>query len=716
MRQNLRAQNARKQLVRWIGVVTVFAIVGSAAATLYGRAAMRNYGWSADAAWRKSLWRTQLFALKAKGDVPTLSWRELWDMSWHRGGFGMERVPREGISLDGSVHNPYISKEDNEAGAKIFHQYCAPCHGGDGSGWHAAPLNRSGLKHGDTDLSIYQVLRDGVPGTAMPAAPVSVQQRWQLVGYIRMLQLKAADDKTDDKSTRFALNVTPDQILAAGTRQDEWLTYSGSLDGHRYTPLNEITPANASQLRIRWVHELESNGPMESTPLVISGVLFFSEPPSDVVAVEARTGKTLWRYDRKLPDDGPYCCGRVNRGLAVLGHTLFLESLDGYLVALNANTGEKMWEVQVARPSDGYSLTGAPLIVGRSVIVGVAGGEFGTRGFLNAYDSESGRQIWRFDTIPGPGEPGHETWQNDAWRSGGGGTWVTGSYDQALDLLYWGVGNPGPDFIGEVRPGDNLYTNSVIALHASTGKLAWHFQFTPHDDHDWDSNQTPILADIPVGNTMRKVICWANRNGFYYVLDRVTGEYLTGKSFVDLNWATGLDTRGRPILSDEGDEVSNTGRLTRPGVGGGTNWQNPAYDPKKGLIFVHATESASVFTKADVPQRGHMGIYAGSAGSQTTPPIPVVRALDAATGLMKWERYSPRIEYTHGFGGLLATGGGLVFGSSGGSVFADNSANGQQVWSVSLGTDTRAAPISFTLDGRQVILVSTSRAMFLFGL
>jgi len=710
--------NARRRIAQGTGAVAVLAAVAivSVGMTSYARSTLRNNGWTLQAAWRKTTWRGELFALKAKGDIPGLSWGELWHMTNHRGGFGMERLPREGISLDGSVHNPYVTKADYEAGAKLFRRQCAACHGGDGSGWHAAPLNRPGLKHGDTDLSIYQVLRDGVPGTAMAPPSVSIVERWQLVGYIRTLQLRNGAAKTDENLSRRGVAVSSEQVLAAGTREDEWLTYSGSLDGHRYTPLSEMTPANVSQLRIRWVHELESNGPMESTPLVVDGVLFFTEPPSDVVAVDARTGRTLWRYDRKIAEDGPFCCGRVNRGLAVLGRTLFLGSLDGYLVALNANTGEKLWETQVARLSNGYSLTAAPLIVGRSVVVGVAGGEFGTRGYLAAYDVESGHQLWKFDTIPGPGEPGHETWKNDAWRSGGGGTWVTGSYDPALDLLYWGVGNPGPDFIGEVRPGDNLYTNSVVALHASTGKLAWYFQFTPHDEHDWDSNQTPILADVPVGHTTRKVICWANRNGFYYVLDRVTGEYLTGTSFVDLNWATGLDAHGRPMLSQEGDEVSNTGRLTKPGVGGGTNWQNPAYDPKRHLVFVHATESASVFTKSDVPQRGHMGIYAGSAGSQTAPPTPVVRALDAATGVKKWERDSPPLEYTHGFSGLLATGGGLVFGASGGTVFAVNSANGQQVWSAKLGTDTRAAPISFSIDGRQVIAVSTSRALFVFGL
>jgi len=294
--------------------------------------------------------------------------------------------------------------------------------------------------------------------------------------------------------------------------------------------------------------------------------------------------------------------------------------------------------------------------------------------------------------------------------------WVTGSYDPALDLLYWGVGNPGPDFNGDVRPGDNLFTNSVVALHASTGKLAWHFQFTPHDEHDWDSDQTPILADIPLNNTTRKVICWANRNGFYYVLDRVTGEYLAGTPFVELNWAKRLDAAGRPILVDSG-QVSKAGRLTKPGVGGATNWQNPAYDLKNGLVFIPATEGASVFTKADAPHRGDAGIYVGSAGSEAEPPTPVVRALDVATGAKKWEHFSPPAEeHAHGYSGLLATGGGLVLGASGGTVFALNSANGHEVWSVQLGADTRAAPISFTVGGRQVIVVSTMRAMFLFGL
>jgi alcohol dehydrogenase (cytochrome c) len=288
----------------------------------------------------------------------------------------------------------------------------------------------------------------------------------------------------------------------------------------------------------------------------------------------------------------------VNRGLAVLGSTLFWETLDGYLLALDANTGNVLWQTQVASPSDGYTLTGAPLVVNRLVVAGVAGGEFGIRGFLAAYDADTGKQVWKFLTIPGPGEPGHETWENDAWRTGGGPTWNTGSYDPSLDLLYWGVGNPAPDFSGNVRPGDNLFTNSVIALHASTGKLAWYFQFTPHDEHDWDSAQTPILAELSINGTKRQVICWANRNGFYYVLDRVTGEFLTGVPFIEQNWAEGLDSAGRPRLVSS-QSISNTGQLIKPGVLGGTNWQNAAYDEKKGLkrlVFSRNLQTRSVGT------------------------------------------------------------------------------------------------------------------------
>ena len=667
--------------------------------------------------WKMVAWRVRLFTRKAEGHIPDLSWHELWFMTHVHSGFGLEGFVNGGLSLQGAISNPFVTSHDHEAGRQIFRQRCAMCHGAEGIGGHAPALNRSGLSHGDSDLAIYRTVRDGISQTGMAPVAMSPYERWQVIGYLRTLQLATSNRSTEQLSP-INVQVSVEQVRSAGSHADQWLTYSGSLDGRRYSPLTEINPQNVSRLRLRWIRQVATaEGKVESTPIVADGIVFTTEPPSDVVALDVKTGELRWRYRRNLPDKLPTCCSRSNRGLAVLGNTLFLATLDGHLVAINASDGEVIWETQVVHPADGFTMTGAPLIVNGSVVVGVAGGEFGIRGFLAAYNALSGEQQWRFNTIPGPGEFGHDTWKTDAWRTGGGPTWITGSYDPSLDLVYWGVGNPAPSLLGDVRPGDNLFTDSVIALNASSGKLAWYFQFTPHDEHDWDSVQTPILAEIPVKGVLRRVICLANRNGFYYVLDRTTGEFLTGVPFVEQNWAKGLDSKGRPILYS-GSEVTTSGRLTRPGVGGGTNWQNAAMDLKRELIIIPATEGASVFTKSAHPQRGAFGFYPGSAGDSNEQPDPVVRALDVETGTKKWEHYLPnwKESYGYGYSGLLATGGGLVFGASGGFAFAIDSATGRELWRLFLGGDTYAPPISFTADGHQVILIAAGRALFMFGL
>jgi alcohol dehydrogenase (cytochrome c) len=670
-------------------------------------------GASSQKFWHSLTWRIQFYTRKAMGGVPDLSWSEVLKMTHPDSGFVLTSTVTEGRSLDAAVINPYVTAADNDKGAAIFRQRCTACH--DGTGTRAPLLDRPGLKHGDSDLAIYKTLRDGIPDTAMPPAELSFAERWQVVGYIRALQIKSSEASAA-KPSRPSIQVSSDDLRAAGTRTDQWLTYSGSMSGLRYSPLAEITPQNVAQLRTRWIQQFDTiDRVIEATPIVVGGTLFITEPPANIIAYDTKSGNQVWKYERPVPDDLPACCGRVNRGLAILGSTLFLGSLDGRLVAVDANTGKLVWETEVANPSDGYTMTGAPLIANGSVVVGVAGGEYGIRGFLAAYDPVTGKEKWKFNTIPGPDEPFHETWEGDSWKTGGGPTWITGSYDPSLDLLYWGVGNPGPVYIGAKRPGDNLYTDSVIALNASTGKLAWHFQFTPHDEHDWDSNQTPILADIPIGGAVRKVICWANRNGFYYVLDRATGEFLTGAPFVKQNWADGLDQAGRPILTQG---ATAAGRLTSPGVGGGTNWQNPAFDPRQGLVFVPATEGSSIYTKSDPDRigRGQNGMFVGSGGAMAAPPIPFVRALDAATGKRKWEYASPSSTELPAYSGLLATAGGLVFGASSGSVFALDAATGKELWRGSFGGDTRAAPITFTVDGRQLIAVSVGRALFVLGL
>jgi alcohol dehydrogenase (cytochrome c) len=658
--------------------------------------------------WTEASCRMLLYLQKAQGKVPQLSWSELLRLSSQRGlGFHCAEGRADlGFSSVASV-------EDRRVGARIFHDRCSGCHGNDGSGGSTAPsLTTSTFSHGDSDLAIYQVVRDGVPGTAMPPSGLSLSELLRITAYVKTLQAHLPEGP---EPSRLTINVSSERLQAAGKNTNEWLTYSGSHDGRRYTSLAEITPSNVARLRPRWIKQFdirEQN--IEATPLVVDGVIFFAADAANVLALNAKTGDVIWQHKRPIPAGLPLV-EVVNRGLAVSGSTIFFGTLDGYLVALNAADGKVLWETLVASPSGGYSISGAPLAINRFVIVGVAGGEFGARGFLAAYDVSSGQQQWKFYTIPGPGDIGHETWKNDAWRTGGGGTWVTGGYDPSTDLLYWGVGNPSPALLGDVRPGDNLFTASVIALHASTGKLAWYFQFTPHDEHDWDAAQTPILADLSINGAVRKVICWANRNGFYYVLDRITGEFLTGVPFVETDWAKGLTSAGLPILVDAA-RVTTTGRRIKPGIGA-TNWQNSAFDQGRGSIFIPATESSTVFSKraSNEVASGRHRYDQGSSWSQVEPPTRLVVALDAATGLRKWQ-YRESISGRRDCSGLLATGGGLVFGASGGILFAVDSDTGREVLKQSLGGTTMSPPISFTIDGEQVIAVAAGRALFLLGL
>jgi alcohol dehydrogenase (cytochrome c) len=707
-----RTNQPRKLLVVVVVAVVVGFLVGASflIKPLISQASGTT-GWT----WGKVLWRAKLFARKAEGDVPHLSWRELWFMTHVRGGFSLENFVSLGSSLDGSLINPFSTTDDYEIGKQIFRERCAVCHGNEAAGGLAPALNHSELRHGDSDLAMYKVVRDGIPKTGMAPLAMSIQERWQVVGYLRALQFAASSQNIDSLSS-IDIHVSRERVTA-GSEQNQWLTYSGTLDGRRYTPLNEITSANVSRLRLRWVHQFDTAGSkMESTPIIVHGFIFTTLPPSDVVALDVRSGDIRWSYKGSVPDNLPIDTFASNRGLAVLGNMLFLQKLDCVLVAVDAKNGTEIWQTKVCNPSDDYTMTGAPLIANGSVIVGVAGAEYGIRGFVAAYDAETGQKKWKFNTIPGPGEFGHDSWKNDGWQSGGGSTWVTGSYDPSLDLVYWGVGNPAPAFNGDVRPGDNLFTDSLVALHASTGKLAWHFQFTPHDEHDWDATQTPILADLVIKGALRRVLCVPDRNGFYYVLDRTTGEFLVGVPFVEQNWAQGLDSTGRPILMTHA-EITSEGRLTKPGSGGGINWQNAAFDEKSGLVFVPATEGASVFTKSPRPRRGNQGFYPGSSGTAGEyDQVSVVRALDAATGVKKWEHYPPVGGKLLGYSGLLATGGRLVFGESGGFAFAIDSATGKELWRVFLGGYTYAAPISFTVDGHQVILLSAGQDLFMFGL
>lgn len=706
-----------------IGTKRATLLIGLAVVVVAGLAALGPLksaaglgGYSGAKIWNALSCRLGLYLQKAKGGISGVSWTDLWALTRLREGFYCFNGSSVAADLQYSM---FATKADRQEGAHIFHERCAGCHGMSGSGGPVAPsLIRSNYIYGDSDLAIYRVLRHGIPGTPMPSFDLTLRELLQVTAYLRTLKTPAAA-AGKSLTSQLAVHVNSKNLQAAGTETDEWPMYSSSYNGWRHTTLEQITPANVAQLRVRWIKQFDiSTSNIEATPLVIDGTIFIAPDAWHVMALDAKTGAVIWKYMRPAPPNLPQAYGEVTRGLAAYGSTLFLGSYDGYLVALNADDGHVLWQTPVAKSSGGYSLTGAPLVVNHSVIVGVSGGEYRIRGFLAAYDAATGKRQWRFDTIPGPGEFGHDTWKNNAWRTGGGGTWVTGSYDPTTGLLYWGVGNPSPAFDGTARPGDNLFTDSVIALHASTGKLAWYFQFTPHDEHDRDAGQTPVLADLTIEGVARKAILWPNRNGFYYVLDRLTGQYLLGVPFVPTNWARGLAATGRPILTSAA-KVTPAGVRTSPGITGGTNWQNPAYDPARGIIFLPATESSSVFTKVDpgaaIGKRN--GLYTGSSFSEAGLATQEVVALDAATGRSEWRYLAPPTgSSTLNYSGVLSTSSGLVFGTSGGILFALDANTGRELWRLPLGGQSRSPPISFTVDGQQVIAVAAGRALFLFAL
>src|SRR6202142_2972055 len=364
--------------------------------------------------------------------------------------------------------------------------------------------------------------------------------------------------------------VSSDRLLHSSAEPQNWLTYSGDYSSHRYSPLQQIGPANVKDLELKWVFQAQSLEKFESTPLVADGVMYATQAPDDVVALDPKTGRAFWVYHYAPSADAKPCCGRVNRGVAILGDTLFMATIDAHLVAIDAKNGHPVWNIRVADSAAGYAMTLAPLVIKDKVLVGVAGGEYGIRGFIAAYDAATGKEAWRFYTIPGPGEPGHETWSGEDWQHGGAPVWLTGSYDPELNLTYWGVGNPGPDWNPDQRNGDNLYSSSVVALDADTGKLKWHYQFSPHNEFDWDATQVPVLADVQIQGRARKVMLWANRNGMFYVLDRTTGKFLLGKPFTKVNWSAGFDEVGRPMIVPS-VKPTKEGTLVYPGNQGGTN-------------------------------------------------------------------------------------------------------------------------------------------------
>ena len=513
--------------------------------------------------------------------------------------------------------------------------------------------------------------------------------------------------------------VSYQDLLNAEATPENWLTYSGTYKSQHYSGLKQITRENVGDLEFKWAFHGSPKGKLQTTPLVVDGVMYLTEGNNDVTALDAKTGRRFWTCSHTLPKK-VHVVALTNRGAALLDDRVFTGTLDGRLIALDAKTGHVLWDKKVCDYTKGYAVTMAPLAVKDKVIVGTAGGEFGIRGYIDAYDAATGERAWRFYTIPGPGEPGHESWENDAWKTGGGSAWVTGSFDPELNLTYWGIGNPSPDWNGDVRPGDNLYSGSVVALDADTGKLKWHFQFTPHDTWDWDAVQIPVLVDREFRGRQRKLMLWGNRNAFFYVLDRESGEFLLGKPFTKQTWAERLDENGRPIKLP-GMEPTKEGTKVYPAVQGATNWYAPSYSPRTGLFYLQAWVDFWGMFYSGEPVYTPGNRYDGSLIQRTVPirtqhediGYGAIRALDPETGERKWEFKMTEISES----GLLTTAGDLLFsGNFEGNFMALDAETGKLLWRTLLGARIDNSPISYMVDGKQYVSVKSGLTLFTFGL
>jgi len=512
--------------------------------------------------------------------------------------------------------------------------------------------------------------------------------------------------------------VTPASEASEGAGYDlirkgagvDWLTYAGDYAGHRHSPLTQIQSSNVASLVSAWTYHVDGATHLEATPLVFDGIMYVTNN-NEVHALDARTGRPIWRYRDELAKRSD-----VNRGVAILGNSVFFVTSDAHLVALNRQTGGALWDREYADTARGAFATLAPMVVKDRVIVGVSGGDTGVRGFLAAFSAATGDELWRFWTVPAKGEPGAETWGELGPEWGGAATWLNGTYDPELNLLYWTTGNPWPDFYGGARRGANLYTDSLLALNPDTGKLQWYFQFTPHDTHDWDAQAWPVLLDTVYEGRPRKLVLHANRNGYFYVLDRTTGEFLRATPFIErLNWAKGIDAKGKP-LANAGMEPSPNGTRVCPSVRGATNWMSPSYNPQTGLLYVPTLEQCDVYSSsAKTPEP--MKNFAGTGGESISkePGKFYLRALDPQTGAKRWEY--PMTGHGDMWAGAVSTAGGLVFfGDDDGQLVAVDAATGRHLWHYYLGQGLTASPVTFMADGKQYVTIASATDVFTFAL
>lgn len=580
-----------------------------------------------------------------------------------------------------------LGQSRSSAGQMLFTEHCAVCHGATGGGGVGPSLTNSRWQAATSDQALTRTIREGVPGTSMPSFANSLTAV-QIVSLVRHLRSLRIDEAPLSEPLQTTASVTPERLLRAADDPNNWLMYGRDYSSQRFSPLASVTRENVDRLVPVWSFQTGVPDGLESTPLFVDGVIYLTTSWDHVFAIDARTGSELWHYKRPLPKKLHYCCGPVNRGPAVSAKLLYLSTLDAHLVAMDLKTGQVRWDVEVGKIEENISATSPPLVVGDKILVGMAGGDLRSRGYIDAYQAETGKRLWRFYTVPG---------------LNGGATWLNGSYDPDLHLLYWGVGNPHPDYDGDARPGDNLYSDSVIALDPSTGQLKWHYQFTPHDTWDYDGVNEMVLADLQADGQIVKGLLHADRNGYFYALDRTDGRFLFAKPFVRVTWNKGFHD-GRPMV-DPNAVPTLKGVTVCPGAAGGKEWNPMAYSPETRLVYIPAIENCAVFTNFGVEAR-RLGLPPGPSGFSYVPNLAYGKfmAVRADTGETAWEVKTR----TPMAAGVLATAGGLVFtGDAEGNFVSYDASSGKRLWSYQTGSGIRAAPIAFQLDGTEYVAIAS---------
>jgi alcohol dehydrogenase (cytochrome c) len=596
-------------------------------------------------------------------------------------------------------------------GKQEFAVRCAACHGADGRGGERGPAI---VLRGRSDQDLRDLIRKGFPAAGMPGFDIPETQLATIVAFVRSLGETRQQESPVSLELRNRRTVSFADVVEP--RPGDWPTYHGRLGGNRHSPLRQIDTSNVTGLAPKWMFPIPGSQRLQVTPVVVDGVMYVTTV-NEAYALDARNGRQIWRYRRpRTKDLAGDAAGGINRGVAMLDDRLFMATDNAHLIALDRISGRLLWDVAMADSRQNYGATSAPLVVKDLVISGTSGGDEGVRGFLAAYKASTGERVWRFWTVPAPGEPLAKTWVGKAIEHGCVATWLTGTYDPETDLLFWTTGNPCPDYNGAERMGDNLYSDSVLALKPESGELRWYYQFTPHDLHDWDGAQTAMLVNAPFGGSDRKLLAQASRNGFFYVLDRTNGQLLLAKPFVHkLTWAKGVGPDGRPQVNDSATPTAE-GVKACPSVEGATNWMSTAFNPGTGLFYVMALEKCNLYFQSAAVWEAGKSYYGGA-----TKNVPgekgqkFLRAIDLATGAIVWEH--PQTGPANTWGGVLSTAGGLVFfGGDDGAFSAVDAKTGKLAWSFPANQLWKASPMTYLADGKQYVAIAAGSTIVAFGL